>query len=339
MRNVAALAVVGALAGCTSVKVVQRDGCWVRRTEKKILGTVSEEVGPCARPATAFVENDPLTRMVQECIARADYRWQMRALAAWDRREPWPAQLDESSVLQQCMDDSARGALGETAALKEKNAALEQRVQELTREQQALRQRSEAERRELVTRGDAERKELLDLQAKLGDHLGEAAKKVPPAPPPAIATATATSDGRLAADSQTPPATIAVLPQPGAPAGPVSASVTMSPPPASAVAAGASSGAPNAAGPSAAAPNAAGPNAAAPTTRPTATVQAPAGAATPARAPSGAAACPPPATTSPESMRQGRALRKDRPGARHPSPNEPACDVPRTPAPASASNG
>jgi hypothetical protein len=229
---VAAVAVIGVLGGCTSVKMVQRDGCWVRRTEKRVLGTVSEEVGPCARPTTAFVENDPLTRMVQECISRADYRWQARALAAWDRREPWPQQLSESSVLQQCMDDAARGVLGEAATLKEKNAALEERLAFLTREHEALKQKSEEERKELVRRsdeerkelfrrGDLERKELLALQSKLGEHLGAAAKKVQPlpAPNPAIATATATSEGRSRTEQG-----------PAQPAGAITATATMVPP-------------------------------------------------------------------------------------------------------------
>ncbi|HET7752994.1 MAG TPA: hypothetical protein VFK85_03710 [Anaeromyxobacteraceae bacterium] len=232
MRMVGAVLLIAVLGGCTSVKMVQRDGCWIRRTEKRGLGTVTEEVGPCARPNTAFVENDSLTRMVQECIARADYRWQMRALAAWDRREPWPEQLSETSVLQQCMNDSARGVLGEAGALKEKNAALEQRLAEATKAQQQLEQRSDEDRKELARRIDEERKDLirrsdeernalLALQGKLGDHLGEAAKKVQPvpAPAPAVATATATSEGRSrseqASDSQGQPATLAFLAAPG----------------------------------------------------------------------------------------------------------------------------
>jgi hypothetical protein len=217
MRVVAAVLLVGVLGGCTSVKMVQRDGCWVRRTEKRVLGTAVEEVGPCARPATAFVENDPLTRMVQECISRADYRWQMRALAAWDRREAWPEQLTESSVLQQCMNDAAQGILGEAATLKEKNAALEQRLAHLSEEHQALARRSDEERKELVQRtdeerkerarrADEERKELVALQWKLGEHLGEAAKKVQPVAPatPSIATATATSEGRSRTEHAAP---------------------------------------------------------------------------------------------------------------------------------------
>ena len=239
MRVLGAVLLVGVLAGCTSVKMVQRDGCWVRRTEKRVLGTVAEEVGPCARPAMAFVDNDPLTRMVQECVSRADYRWQMRALAAWDRREPWPEQLGESSVLQECLNDSARSVLGEAATLKERNAALEQRLADLAKERERsdeerreLVRRSEEERKELFRRSDEERKELLALQTQLGEHLGAAARKVQPVaqPAPAIATATASSEGRSRseqADAQ--PATLAVV-TPASPAGgPVTATATMVP--------------------------------------------------------------------------------------------------------------
>jgi hypothetical protein len=191
------------------------------------------------------VENDPLTRIVQECVTRADYRWQMRALMAFDRREPWPEQLTESSVLQQCMDDSARGLLGEAKVLKEKNAALEQRLAEMVKEHLALQQKTEEERKELVRRSDEERKdlfkrgdeqrrELLALQSKLGEHLGAAAKKIQPLPPPspAIATATATSEGRSRTEGgpEAQPATLAVITPPAAPAGgPVTATATLGP--------------------------------------------------------------------------------------------------------------
>jgi hypothetical protein len=246
MRILAAVVATAVLAGCTSVKMVQRDGCWVRRTEKRGLGTVTEEIGPCARPAPAYVENEPLIRIVQECVSRADYRWQMRALAAWDRHEPWPAQLSESSVLQQCMSDAAKNILGEAAVLKEKNAALEQRLAALAKEHEALKrtsdeerkelvQRSDAERKEMMKRSDQERKQLVTLQAKLGEHLGAAAKRIDRVPAPAVATATATSEGRSrtdARDAQAQPASLAVVTTPAsAPAAcvvPPSASATPS---------------------------------------------------------------------------------------------------------------
>jgi hypothetical protein len=155
----------------------------------------------------------------------------MRALAAWDRHEPWPAQLSDSSVLQQCMTDAAKSILGEAAVLKEKNAALEQRLAALAKEHEALKrssdeerkelvQRSDAERKEMMKRSDQERKQLVTLQAKLGEHLGAAAKRVDKVPAPAIATATATSEGRSRTDAprdaQAQPATLAVVTTPGA---------------------------------------------------------------------------------------------------------------------------
>ena len=76
------------LGGCTSVKMVQRDGCWVRQT-KRTFGGTKEDLGPCARAQPRWVD-DRLTRLVQECIAQSDYRWQVRAIEAWNRREPMP---------------------------------------------------------------------------------------------------------------------------------------------------------------------------------------------------------------------------------------------------------
>jgi hypothetical protein len=148
-------------------------------------------------------------------------------------------------MLQQCMDDSARRLAGEANALKEKNAALEHRLAEVAEQQRALAQKNEEERttllrrsdedrREFLQRGDEQRRELLALQAKLGDHLGDAAKKVQPLPPPAVATATATSEGRSrtegGAGAPPQPATVVLVTPPAAQAsGPVSASATFVP--------------------------------------------------------------------------------------------------------------
>src|SRR5690349_12201025 len=106
MRAWGAIAVAAVVGGCTSVRVVQRDGCWVRRTSGP-FGQVREEVGPCARPPPAWAE-DRVTRLVQECVVRADYQWQARALAAWNRGEPLPAQEPEETVLRACMGESSR---------------------------------------------------------------------------------------------------------------------------------------------------------------------------------------------------------------------------------------
>ncbi|HWT86590.1 MAG TPA: hypothetical protein VN177_12500, partial [Myxococcales bacterium] len=77
-----------ALLACTSVKMVQREGCWVKQTERT-LGGSTEELGFCAKARPQWAE-DRLARLVQECMAQADYRWENRALAAWTRNEPIP---------------------------------------------------------------------------------------------------------------------------------------------------------------------------------------------------------------------------------------------------------
>ncbi len=174
MRGLGAGVVAIALAagGCTSVKVVQRDGCWVRQTERK-LGGLQEEVGPCRRPEPKWVE-DRLTRLVQECIAQADYRWQGRALAAWNRREPLPPEPRREALLKDCMDEAAAGIVSE-------NETLKKRLVEIAGDRDALRALSDKDREEL--RASAE---------QLAEYLGEAAKK--PAGT-AFATAPSKSDG------------------------------------------------------------------------------------------------------------------------------------------------
>ncbi len=84
-------------SGCTSVKMVQRDGCWVKQTNKW-PGQVREELGFCSRAPSKPAE-DRLARLVQECQAQADFRWQNRALAAWSRNEPLPPQESEQATL------------------------------------------------------------------------------------------------------------------------------------------------------------------------------------------------------------------------------------------------
>ena len=79
--GVVLLAVVA--GGCTTVKLEQREGCWVRQTSRW-PSQVKEELGPCEREKPAWSE-DRLTRLVQECMVQADYRWKTRALAAWNK--------------------------------------------------------------------------------------------------------------------------------------------------------------------------------------------------------------------------------------------------------------
>lgn len=192
MRALTAIAIVATVGGCTSVKLVQRDGCWIRQTEK-IFGQVREEVGPCARTASPW-SDDRLTRLVQECVAREDYRWQMRALAAWNRGDPLPAERN-ANVLATCTSEAARAGFAENDALKnqldaanERISFAKERLADVASDRDALRKRS-----------DAERDHMYASHERLAQALGEAAKK--PAAP-AVATATASSDGRARLDTE-----------------------------------------------------------------------------------------------------------------------------------------
>jgi hypothetical protein len=204
MRRVAwvvLLAAVAAGSGCTNVKMVQRDGCWVRQTEDKPFGGVREELGPCMSPEIPWVTGDRLTRLMQECAVRADRRWNSRALAAWSRGEPIPDRADRDDVLRECLDESARAVVGESEAVRQENEALRRQLAALGVEHDALR-----------ARDDQERKELVATSNRLVDHLGEAAKK---AQQPGAATATARSE-QSSSTTQAPPqpATVAVVQAP-----------------------------------------------------------------------------------------------------------------------------
>lgn len=217
MRRMGWVLLALTVGGCTSTRMMQREGCWVRQTRSG-FGSMKEEIGPCARPQPAWSQ-DRLMRLVQECMAHDDYRWQSRALAAWNRGEALPARESEADVLESCMAQ-ARGVL---ATEKE---AVEKRLSEVTQERDALRasveqdreafranldkerdaftSRLEKEREAFNARMDKERDTLLgsveqnnsrlhDSNNRLADALGEAAKK--PAPS-AVATATATGEGK-----------------------------------------------------------------------------------------------------------------------------------------------
>ncbi len=165
----AGLAVAG---GCTTVRVVQREGCWVRETKRTLRGT-QEDVGPCVRPAPKWSE-DRLTRLVQECVAQSDYRWQVRAMAAWSRRDPLPPQDSQETVIKTCMNEAAAGVVTQNETLKE-------RLAEVSNDREAF--RSDAAQGNQHLRASADR---------VAEYLGEAAKRPPPV---ATATATSTSDG------------------------------------------------------------------------------------------------------------------------------------------------
>lgn len=172
--GVAALVLLG--VGCSSVKVVQRDGCWVKRHEKA-FGQVNEELGPCVRQPTEWAQ-DRQTRLVQECVTQADHRWQTQAIAAWSRGEPLPDH-DQEGILQACMSEAGRAMVAE-------NDALKQRLSEV-----------EGERQALAAAVDENRVALHANNEKLTEFLGQAAQK-----PAGTATATATSLSDTAAKTE-----------------------------------------------------------------------------------------------------------------------------------------
>lgn len=178
--------------GCTSVRMVQRDGCWLKQTETT-LGGSREELGFCAKPEPTPAD-DRMSRLVQECMAQADYRWQNRAIAAWGRGEPIPPQDADDAIARTCMGQAST-ALG----IEAENGALRSRLDELTQDRESLKMTAEEDREFLRQSSD-----------KLVDALGEAAKK--PAP---SATATATSTGTAKSDTPAQSApTVVMAPTP-----------------------------------------------------------------------------------------------------------------------------
>jgi hypothetical protein len=202
-RVLGAIAVAALLGGCTSVKMVQRDGCWIKRTEK-IFGRVQEEIGPCGRATPNWVQ-DRYTRVVQECVVQADHLWQGRAVDAWSKGLPYPAQQSHEEILRTCLKEADVGLANENDRLKE-------RLGEVATDRDALRLESEQGRGHLRESYDKLADHLRTSHERIADHLGEAAKR--PAGT-AHATANASSDGKattengttLSADSGSAPAT------------------------------------------------------------------------------------------------------------------------------------
>jgi hypothetical protein len=184
-RAILLAGVAASAAGCMTTRFTQRDGCWVRETHKTLHGT-QEEIGPCMRPQPRWAEDRP-TRLVQECVAQADFRWEVRALAAWDRHEPLPPQDSQETVIKTCMDLAAAGFLAESEKLQQRLGAVQERLAEISGDRDAF--RSEAKQGTDHLRASTD---------KLVAYLGEAAKR--PAPV-ATATATATSDGTATSDT------------------------------------------------------------------------------------------------------------------------------------------
>jgi hypothetical protein len=180
-----------ALLACTSVKMVQREGCWVKQTERT-LGGSTEELGFCAKARPQWAE-DRLARLVQECMAQADYRWQNRAIAAWSRDQPIPAQEADTETTKACMSQ-ATAALGVEA----ENQQLRARVAELGQDRDSLKSAAEKDREFLQQSSD-----------KLVTALGEAAKRPSP-----TATATATGTGTAKSDTPAPAMEVVSVPTP-----------------------------------------------------------------------------------------------------------------------------
>ena len=193
MKTLAVLVLAGFAGGCTWVKLLQRDGCWVRQTTQW-YGETKEDLGPCARPQPDWAE-ERHTRLLQECTAEADYRWLNLALAAWSRGEP-PPSFDEPAKagLAACM-------VSASAALAEENEALRQRAGEVAAERDTFRASL-----------DQTQAYLRESHERLASSLGEAAQK-----PAGTATATAlsTSDGNARTQRDTHLAATPAMP-PGA---------------------------------------------------------------------------------------------------------------------------
>lgn len=165
VRWMGLLALVG-MTGCTTVRLERRDGCWLRQTEK--WGRVTEEIGPCPKDQTQWV-NDRPTRLVQECVADASWRWHNDALAAWQRGEVPETPPVDATLLEACQAEAAR-------TLTQQNEALQTQL----------------------TASQADRERVLTHNEHLADVLGEAAIK-----PAGNATATANADGRSTSTNDT----------------------------------------------------------------------------------------------------------------------------------------
>lgn len=171
-------ALVGCLVlGCSTVELAQKDGCWVRHT-KSFPSQVKEEIGVCSRTPPQW-SSDRVTRLVQECMVEADYRWKNLALDAWNRGQPLPPERPEHEVMQQCMNDAA-------TSLVRENQTLEKRIAELTHERDGL-----------VAQTSQDHQDLRDNQTRMTEALGEAAKR--PTPNAfALATSSGSADTKAA---------------------------------------------------------------------------------------------------------------------------------------------
>lgn len=189
MRRVWGAAVAGMfLFGCSTVELAQRNGCWVRHS-KSFLNNQKEEIGVCSRTPPQWSQ-DRVTRLAQECMVEADYRWQNLALDAWNRGQPLPPERPEHEVMQQCMNDAATSLVAE-------NQRLEKQLAELTKQRDGA-----------VAQAAQDHQDLRQSQTQMTEALGEAAKRPTPNAY-ALATSSGTADTKT--DAQ-PPATPVVVP-------------------------------------------------------------------------------------------------------------------------------
>src|SRR5260221_3404630 len=133
MRRMVAL--VALAASCTSVRMVQRDGCWLKQTDTT-FGDTRQELGFCSRPQTEWAQ-DRLARLVQECMVQADYRWQNRAIAAWTRGDLIPPHEADAELTKACMGQATQ-ALG----IEAENDELKTRLAEVSQDRDALKMAS-----------------------------------------------------------------------------------------------------------------------------------------------------------------------------------------------------
>ncbi|BDG05441.1 hypothetical protein [Anaeromyxobacter oryzae] len=212
MNRTIALIALAVTTACSTVKLVQRDGCWVRRTERP--GSVKEELGPCQRPEPKWAD-DRVTRIVQECVSQADWRWQTQALAAWSRGEPVPERAPADVLLKACLDESALSTLAHDAQLQARAEAAKDRLEDARSRLDEVK----ADRAALAARSDEDRSRMFQAFDRIAGDLGEAAKKpLPPATATATATTSATSDGKLSGSTEGAPPATTVVTSPAAPA-------------------------------------------------------------------------------------------------------------------------
>src|SRR5256714_15424120 len=89
MKKIAKIVALScALLACTSVKMVQREGCWVKQTERTLGGT-TEELGFCSRQRPEWAQ-DRLAWAVPGGMAQGGYRWGNPPPPAGARDEPLP---------------------------------------------------------------------------------------------------------------------------------------------------------------------------------------------------------------------------------------------------------